>query len=129
MSRACDVAAKVYELAKAGQHKAVRELIADDARWEPSRKAKWKACENADEIVKTLAYRTSRANRLRAGEALDFGNRTVIRMKGKRLEMLGAGGLLVPKLFQVIEIENGKIVRMKDYSRHKEALAAVGSEA
>lgn len=129
MSRACDVAAKAYELAKAGQHGALRELIADHATWEPSRKAKWKACSDAEQIVKTLAYRTSRSNRLRPGESLDLGNRTVIRIKGKRLERLGARGFLVPKLYQVVEIENGKIVRMADYSRHTEALAAAGLDA
>ena len=47
-------------------------------------------------------------------------------MRGKRLERLGARGFWAPKLFQVIEIKNGKIVRMHDHGNLEEALAATG---
>jgi hypothetical protein len=42
-----------------------------------------------------------------------------------RLARLGARGFW-PKLFQIVEIKDGKIVRMQDYGRREEALAAAG---
>ena len=126
MSRAIEVAAQAYALAKKSQHKQLRELVADDATWEPAKKAKWKPCINADQIVQTLLWRAGRANKLRPGETIDLGSQVVMQMRGKRLERLGARGLLTPKLFQVIEIKDGKIVRMHDHTKLEEALAATG---
>ncbi len=126
MSRAIEVAAQAYALAKKSQHKQLRELIADDATWEPAKKAKWKPCINADQIVQALVWRAGRANKLRPGETIDLGPHVVMQMRGKRLERLGARGFLAPKLYQVIEIKNGKIVRMHDYAKIEEALAATG---
>ncbi len=128
MNRACEVAEQAYALAKKGDHRGLRQLLADDATWHPAAKAKWNPCRNADQIVKTLLWRTARANRLRPGETIDLGSRAVIRLRGKRLERLGARGFWVAKLFQVVEIKDGRIVRMHDYSKLEEALAATGHE-
>jgi hypothetical protein len=126
MNRALEVAQEAYGLAKKSKHKELRELIADDATWQPAAKAKWKPCINADQIVQALLWRAGKANRLRPGESIDLGPHVVIKLRGKRLEQLGARGLLAPKLYQVVEIKNGKIVRIHDYSKIEEALAATG---
>jgi hypothetical protein len=129
---ALDVAAEAYALAKKSQHKKLRELIADDATWEPTAKRKWNPCKNADEIVRTLLWRAGRANRMRPGnpsETLDFGSLAVIRLRGKRLEKLGARGFWAPKLYQVVEVKAGKIVRMRDYGTLEEALAGTGHDS
>ena len=126
MSRAVEVVAEAYALAKKTNHRALRELIADDATWQPAPKAKWKPCVNADQIVRTLLWRTSRANKMRPGEMIDLGSFAVFRLHGRRLERLGARGILVPKLFQVVEVKGGKIVRMHDHTKLEEALAATG---
>lgn len=128
MSRAIEVAEQAYALAKKSKHRELRELIADDATWQPAKRAKWKPCINASQIVQTLVWRAGKANKLRPGETIDLGSQTVIRLRGKRLERLGARGLLTPKLFQVIQVKDGKIVRMHDYTKLEEALAATGHD-
>ena len=128
MSTASEVAAQAYALAKKADHRALRQLLSDDATWQPAAKAKWSPCRNADQVVKTLLWRAGRGNRMRPGETIDLGSQAVIRLRGRRLERLGARGLLVVKLFQVVEIKDGKIVRMHDHAKLAEALAATGHE-
>src|SRR5262249_33073204 len=129
MSAARDVVDEAYALAKKTKHKQLRLIIADDATWEPSAKRKWKACTNADEIVRTRLWRAGHANRMRpGGETIEFGNRVVFRLRGRRLERLGARGFWAPKLFQAIVVKDGKIVSMHDYGTMQEALAGTGHD-
>jgi ketosteroid isomerase-like protein len=126
MSPAAELVTEAYRLAKKSDHKALRPLIADDATWRPAPKAKWKPCSDGDQIVRTLLWRTSRANKMRPGEMIELGSFVIFRVRGARLERLGARGLLVPKLFQVVEVRGGKIVRMHEHTKLEEALAATG---
>ena len=131
MSASLDVVTQAYKLAKKADHKKLRLLIADDATWEPARKGdkkpKWNRCKNADEVVRTLLWRAGSANRMRPSPApLELGQSVVIKLRGRRLERLGARGFWVPKLFQVIDVKGGKIVRIRDYGTMEEALAGSG---
>jgi ketosteroid isomerase-like protein len=125
MTKACDVTEKVYALARRGDHKGVRALIADDARWEPAKTGAWNACRDGDQVLKTLLWRAGPANRLRPAETIDLGSRAFLRMRGRRLDRLGGRGF-VPKLFQAVDVQDGKIVQMQDYAKREEALAAAG---
>jgi ketosteroid isomerase-like protein len=125
MSATLDIVQEAYGLARRGDHRQLRTLIADDATWHPAREGTWKPCADGDAIVKTLMWRTGGANRMRPGETIELGERVVVQLRGKRLERLGAKGL-IPRLFQVVEVRDGKIVRMQDYPRRKAALAALG---
>ena len=133
MSEALDVVVEVYALAKKARSKELRKVIADDATWEPARKGdkkpKWNRCKNADEIVKTLLWRTGSANRMRPGQTIELGQSVLIKLRGKRLERLGARGFWVPKLFQVVDVKGGKIVRIRDYGTMEEALAGTGHDS
>ena len=124
-----ELVAEAYLLAKKSDHKKLRELIADDATWEPTTKRKWTTCKNADEIVRALLWRTGRANRLRPGETIDLGPQVVMKLRGRRLELLGARGFWAPKLYQVVDVQGGKIVRIRDYGTMQEALAATGHDS
>jgi hypothetical protein len=119
-----DIVREIYELARRGNHRELRTRISDDATWHPAREGTWSACTSADEIVKTMLWRSS-ANRLRPGDLLELGGFVFVQLRGKRLERLGAKGF-VPKLFQVIALREGKVVSIHDYARRDEALAAVG---
>jgi ketosteroid isomerase-like protein len=119
-----DIVREIYELARRGNHRELRTRISDDATWHPAREGTWNACTSADEIVKTMLWRSS-ANRLRPGDMLELGGFVFVQLRGKRLERLGAKGF-VPKLFQVIALREGKVVSIHDYARRDEALAAVG---
>ena len=125
MSATREVVQEAYNLARRGDHRQLRGLIADDATWHPAREGAWNPCGDGDAIVKTLMWRAGGANRLRPGETIELGDRVVVRLRGKRLERLGAKGF-IPRLFQVVEVRDGKIVRMHDYPRRDAALAAVG---
>jgi ketosteroid isomerase-like protein len=120
------VVKELYDRARRGDHRSVRKLLAEDATWHPSREGAWNPCRDADQIVKTLLWRTGSANKMRPAETLELGNLIFIRLRGKRLERIGAGGFWAPKLFQVVEVRDGKIVRIQDYRKREEALAAVG---
>jgi ketosteroid isomerase-like protein len=123
-----EVVQQAYGLARRGDRRGLRELIADDATWHPAKEGAWNPCRDADTIVKTMLWRSGGANRLRPGEAIDLGDCVVVQLRGKRLNRLGAKGF-IPRLFQVVEVRGGKIVKMQDYPRRETALAAAGLQA
>jgi len=125
MSTTLEIVEQAYSLARRGEHRSLRELIEDDATWYPAKEGAWNPCRDADTIVRTLLWRSGTANKMKPGEAIELGDRVVIQLKGKRLDRLGGKGF-VPKLFQIVEVRNGKIVRMHDYPRREEAMAAAG---
>src|SRR5574340_31490 len=110
---------QVYRLARRADHRALREHVHDDATWQPAREGAWRPCTNADEIVRTLLWRAS-ANRLRPGEMIELGDRVLVRLRGRRLERLGARGL-VPRLFQIVVLRDGKVASLRDYGSRAEA--------
>jgi ketosteroid isomerase-like protein len=118
---------RAYELARKSDHRQLRLRIVDDATWHPAREGAWNPCRDADQIVRTLLWRTH-ANRMRPGETIDLGDRVLVQLKGVRLGRLGARGFF-PKLFQIVVVRDGKIVRMQDYPGRDEALAAAGLRA
>ena len=125
---ALEIVQEAYARARSGDHRRLRELIADDATWHPAREGAWNPCRDGDAILKTLMWRSGSANRLRPGMTIEVGDRVVIQLRGRRLERLGAKGF-IPRLFQIVEVREGKIVRMQDYPRRDAALAAAGLHA
>jgi ketosteroid isomerase-like protein len=115
---------EIYRLARRADHRALRLHLHDDATWEPASANAWKACESADEIVRTLLWRAD-ANRLRPGEMIDLGSRVLVQLRGRRLERLGAKGV-IPRLFQIVAFREGKVASMRDYGRRDDAYAAAG---
>lgn len=115
---------EIFRLARRADHRTLRTRLHDDATWHPARPDAWRACTNADEIVRTLLWR-AQANKLRPGEVIDLGDRLLVQLRGKRLERLGAKGF-VPRLFQVVAFRDGKLASIQDYARRDEALAAAG---
>ncbi|HZR95214.1 MAG TPA: nuclear transport factor 2 family protein [Gaiellaceae bacterium] len=115
---------EIYRLARRADHRELRRWLHDDATWHPAKPGAWKACENADDVVRTMLWRAD-ANRLRPGEIIELGDRVLVQMRGRRLERLGARGL-VPRLFQIIVLREGKVVSIQDYGRRDEAHAAAG---
>jgi ketosteroid isomerase-like protein len=124
VGRNSDAVEEVYRLARRADHRALRQHLVDDATWHPAVEDGWKACSNADEIVRTMLWRAE-ANRLRPGEMIELGDRVLVQLRGRRLERLGARGF-VPRLYQVVVLRDGKIVSIRDYGRREEAHAAAG---
>jgi ketosteroid isomerase-like protein len=118
---------EIYELARRAKHAELRTRLHDDITWHPAREGAWKPCDNADDVVRTLLWRAD-ANRLRPGEMIDVGDRVLVQLRGKRLERLGAKGI-IPRLFQVIVVREGKIVSIRDHPKREAALADAGLKA
>jgi ketosteroid isomerase-like protein len=115
---------EIYRLARRADHRALRLHLHDDVTWQPAAKAKWKPCTSAEEVVQTLLWRAE-ANRLRPGDTIDLGDRVLVQVRGRRLERLGARGL-VPRLFQIVVVRDGRVASIQDYGRRDEAYAAAG---
>jgi ketosteroid isomerase-like protein len=128
MSTPRETVQEAYALARRADHRSLRGLIADDATWHPARDGAWKPCEDADAIVRTLLWRSGMANRLRPAETIELDHRVLVRLRGVRLRRFGVNGFR-RSLFQVVEVRNGKIVRMQDYPTPEEARVAVGLRA
>jgi ketosteroid isomerase-like protein len=128
MSTTLEIVQQAYGFAKRGDHRHLRELIAEDATWHPAREGAWNPCRDGETVVRTLMWRAGSANKLRPGDTIEVGDRVLIQLRGKRLERLGAKGL-IPRLFQVVEVRDQKIVRMHDYPRREAALTAAGLQS
>jgi ketosteroid isomerase-like protein len=115
---------EVYRLARRADHRTLLLHLHEEATWHPAREGAWKPCTTADEIVRTLLWRAD-ANRLRPGEMIDLGNCVLVQLRGRRLERLGGKGL-IPRLFQIVVLREGKVASIRDYAKREEALAAAG---
>jgi ketosteroid isomerase-like protein len=119
-----DSVREMYELARKANHRELRTRLHDDITWDPAREGAWKPCSNADDVVRTLLWR-SQANALRPAEMIDLGDRVLVRLRGRRLDRLGATGLF-PKLFQLVVVRDGQVASIRDYGRREDAHAAAG---
>jgi ketosteroid isomerase-like protein len=119
---------EAYRLARKADHRSLRKLIADDATWHPAREGDWNPCRDGDMIVRTLLWRAGFANRLRPATTIELGGQVLVGLSGKRLRRLGIKGFRA-RLYQIIEVRNGTIVRMQDYPGPEEARAAAGLQA
>ena len=128
MSTTLETVRQAYGLARRGDRRQLQELIAADATWHPAREGAWNPCRDGETVIKTLLWRAGGANKLRLGTAIELGDRVVVQLKGKRLERLGAKGF-IPRLFQIVQVRDGKIVRMQDYPQREAAMAAAGLES
>jgi ketosteroid isomerase-like protein len=122
-----DAVEQVFKLARRADHRALRQRLHDDITWHPAREGAWKPCDNAEDVVRTLLWR-AHANRLRPGEVIELGDRVFVKLRGRRLERLGAKGF-VPRLYQVIVLREGKVASIRDYSAREAALEAAGIKA
>jgi ketosteroid isomerase-like protein len=127
MSATLETVKLAYGHARRGDRRQLQALIADEATWEPASEDAWNPCRDGESVLKTLLWRAGSANKLRPGQTIELGDRVVIQLKGKRLERLGAKGF-IPRLFQIVEVRDGKIARIQDYPRREAAMTAAGLE-
>ncbi len=114
----------VYQLVRKGDPRDLLDLIDANATWQGAPATKWKACENGQDVAKTLLWRGA-VHKLRATETIDVGDRVLVGLTGTRMNRLGAPWWGF-RIFQVVTVRDGKVTRIEDYGRREEALAAVG---
>jgi ketosteroid isomerase-like protein len=120
-----DTVREVYDLARRARRDELRLRLSDDVSWQPAREGLWKACSNADEVIKTLLWRAG-MNKMRPFDFIDLGDRVVYQLRGRGIGRLGARGGLFPRLFQIMVLRDGRVVSIHDYSSRADAHAAVG---
>lgn len=114
----------VYRLMRKGDPRELLELIDPAATWRGAEGTKWKPCENSQEVAKTLLWRAA-VHRLRTSELIDVGDRVIVGVIGTRMNRLGAPWWGF-KIFQVVTVREGKVVRIQDFGRREHAFAEVG---
>jgi ketosteroid isomerase-like protein len=107
-----------YRLIRRGDPRRLLDYLAADAVWEGTE------CRTGEQIAKTLLWRGA-VHRLRATDFIDVGDRVVVTLTGTRMNRLGA-----PwwgwRIWQVVTVRDGRIVRIQDFPRRDKAFAAVG---
>jgi hypothetical protein len=116
---------EMYDLARRANHKELRLRLTDDVTWHPAREGAWRPCTTVDEVVRTLLWRTG-VNKLRPAGFLDLGDRVLLQVKGRSVSRLGAKGVFMPRLYQVVVLRGGKVASIQDYPNREDAHAAVG---
>ena len=119
---------EMYDLARRANHKELRTRFVEDVTWHPAREGKWRPCTNADEVVRTLMWRAG-VNKLRPADFIDLGDRVLLQVKGRAVSRLGANGIFMPRLFQIVALRDGKVVSIQDYPGRDSAFAAAGLKA
>jgi ketosteroid isomerase-like protein len=114
----------VYGAVHRADAKELRPLVADDAYWQPSSDTPRRPAEGGDEVAKRLAWRGA-VHRLRLTNVVPLGDRAIVTLVGRRMHYLGAR-YWDRRIYQVVTLRNGRIARIEDYRRHKDALAAAG---
>lgn len=112
---------EAYRLVRRGDPRLLLDVLAPEAVWEGT------DCTTAEQVAKTLLWRGA-VHRLRATGFVDVGDRVVVTLTGTRMNRLGA-----PwwgwRIWQVVTVRDGRIVRIRDFPRRAEAFAAVGLRA
>ena len=122
-----DAVREIYELARHGKRDEVRKRLHDDVSWHPAREGAWKACIDADEVLRTLLWRAG-MNKIRPADTVELGDRVVVQLRGRGMDRLGAKGLF-PRLFQIVVFREGKVASIQDYPGREDAFAAAGLKA
>jgi ketosteroid isomerase-like protein len=109
---------EAYRLIRRGDPRQLLDLIAADATWDGTE------CKTGEHVAKTLLWRGA-LHRLRATDFLEVGDRVVVTVTGTRMNRLGA-----PwwgwRIWQVVTVRDGRIVRIQDFPRRADAFAEVG---
>jgi ketosteroid isomerase-like protein len=109
---------EAYRLIRRGDPRQLLDFIAPNAVWDGTE------CKNGEHVAKTLLWRGA-LHRLRATSFLDVGDRVVVTVSGTRMNRLGA-----PwwgwRIYHVVTVRDGRIVRIQDFGRRADAFAEVG---
>jgi ketosteroid isomerase-like protein len=115
---------EAYELLRRGDPRQLSALVDPAATWEPAAHTKRRRSENGDELAERLLWRAA-VHKLRATELLDFGDRVLVTVTGRRMHYLGAG-FWRRSIFQVVTVRDGRIAKIEDFRSRTDALASLG---
>jgi ketosteroid isomerase-like protein len=117
---------ELYKLLRAGDPRELPPFVAPEATWEPERRTKRRRADNGDQLAERLLWRAV-VHRFRVAELLDFGDRVLLTVVGRRMQYLGARWWS-RSIFQVVTVRDGRIAKLEDFRSRAEALAALGVE-
>ena len=130
MSAATDLVAQAYALAKKTEHKKLRRAhrrrcdVGAECEAQVERRARTPT-RSSERSCGAPAGRTECAQARRSSSATTWFSSSAADVSS----VSGQRGFWAPKLFQVVEVKAGKIVRMHDYGTMEEALAGTGHDS
>ena len=105
---------------------AVERRMAPDVFWQGIREDL--VCENRSEAMEMLREQQREEHRVEALEVIATEEKVVLGVRSSQLREVG-GVPLGGQIFQVFTVREGIIVRVDEYERRGEALAAAGAES
>ena len=109
-----------------GDFEAAAELLDPDVTWQGVREDL--VCRGREEVVDAFRWGLDERRETDALEFVRGGDRVVAGVRGPTLTEV-AGEPLEGQIFNVFTLRDGRIVRIDDYRRRSEALAAAGLDA
>jgi ketosteroid isomerase-like protein len=106
-----------------GDSEAAAGLLDRDVTWQGLRK-EW-VCHGRDEVLETFGRGLEARREIDTLEFTRAGDRVVLGVRGPSISEVG-GEPLEGQIFNVFTLRDGQIVRIDDYRRRGEALAAAG---
>ena len=105
-----------------GDFEAAAELLDPDVSWQGLRE-EW-VCHGRDEVLETFRWGLERRREIDALEFTRAGEQVVL---GARGPSIGPAEEPLGQIFNVFTLRDGRILRIEDYRRRREALAAAGT--
>ena len=84
-------------------------------------------CENRDEAMEMLRQQQREEHGVEALELIATEDRVILGIRSTQLQEIG-GVQLSGQILQVFTLHDGRIVRVDEYTRRREALEAAGAE-
>ena len=104
-----------------GDFEAAAELLDPDVSWQGLRE-EW-VCHGRDEVLDTFRWGLERRREIDALEFIRAGEQVVLGARGPNI---GPAEEPLSQIFNVFTLRDGRILRIEDYRRRREALAAAG---
>jgi hypothetical protein len=104
-----------------GDFEAAAELLDLDVTWQGLRE-EW-VCHGRDEVLDTFRWGLERRREIDALEFIRAGEQVVLGARGPNI---GPAEEPLGQIFNVFTLREGRILRIDDYRRRREALTAAG---
>jgi ketosteroid isomerase-like protein len=124
MSRTLDLLRAVYQRAGRDGVDAVVDLLDPKVQWLAATPGPWD-CHDREQVLETFRRQYDRGVRADFGEPIEAGDKVILDVRPYRRDEHGSK-TEQRRLWQVLTMQQGKIVRIQDYTDQAAALQAAG---
>jgi ketosteroid isomerase-like protein len=124
MSRTLDLLQAAYQRAGRDGVDAIVDLLDPQVEWIAAQPGPWD-CHDREQVLETLRRQYDHGVRADFGEAVEVGDTVILDVRPYRRDEQG-NKTDEQRLWQVLTMRQGKIVRIQDYTDQASALQAAG---